>query len=720
MPVIVILDDRVTNRNIFSRLAASLEDGLTVQAFGDPQAALDWTAEHTPDLIITDYKMPGMDGAEFTRRLRAGPGGADVPVIVITVYEDRSFRLRALEAGATDFLQSPVDHQEFLVRARNLLKLGRQQQIIRSRAMMLERELKDSERSREAELRDSRERLAQVIDTVPAMISAVDAAGRCQFVNAYQAEVLGIDPLQCVGKDATTMFGPAHRERSQALDRMVFESGRALPSFEEEVIDRAGRARVFLTTKSPLRDAAHVVASVLTTSLDITERKQAESRLRHLAHHDVLTNLPNRTLLRNRLQRELARGRRGDHMFALLFLDLDRFKGMNDVLGHHLGDRLLQAVAKRLRETARDCDTVARLGGDEFAILQTQLSRREDAEILAQRVIETLAEPFHCEGQELGLTASVGITLHPADANGVDELLRNADMAMYRAKEEGGNTFRFYVADMNRRAFEAVRLEADLRAGIAREQFVLHYQPQMNLRTGRIVGVEALLRWNRPGIGLVRPGEFLPLAEENGLIVPLNAWVLREACAQAARWQRLGLPPLRCSVNLSPVQFRKQDVIALVVAAIEETGLDPTLLDLELTENILMENAESVAATLRELQALGIGLSIDDFGTGYSSLSYIKNFPITRIKIDQSFIRHLKTDPSDTTIVRAIIGLGHDLNLDVIAEGVETVEQFTQLAADGCDEIQGYYLSPPVPAEELRRLVEQGTCLPLPAAAGIG
>lgn len=705
MPLIVILDDRATNRNIYTRLAASLEEGVNVSAFADPVAALEWLADNPPDLVITDYKMPKLDGAEFTRRFRALPGGADTPIVVITVYEDRNLRLRALDAGATDFLQSPVDHQEFLTRARNLLKLSRHQQLIKRRAITLERELQDSERSRQALLRESRERLAQVIDTIPAMISAADTEGRCVFVNAYQAAFSGTEPALAGTGDPVAHFEPRDLERSRALDRLVFESGEALPSFEEEIVDRAGATRVFLTTKSPLRDHARRVASVLTTSLDITERKLAESRLRHMAHHDPLTNLPNRVLLKQRLERELARGRRGDRGFALHFIDLDRFKGVNDVLGHHLGDKLLQAVAKRLSEVARESDTVARLGGDEFAILQQDVARAEDAAALAAQVVETLLLPFHIEEQHLSLTASVGITLSPSDASGVDELLRNADLAMYRAKSEGRNSFRFYAEDMRTRAQRAVALEQDLRRGLARSEFVLHFQPQLDLRSGRIVGAEALLRWQRPGMGLQRPGEFLSLAEENGLIVPINAWVLHDACAKAVCWQKRGLPPLRWSVNLSPVQFRKQNVLDLVLRVLDETGLDPAMLEVELTEGILVENAEAAAQVLRELRNVGVGFSIDDFGSGYSSFSYVKNFPVDRIKIDQSFVRNLKTDPTDTAIVRAIINLGHSLRMQVIAEGVETVEQFTQLAADGCDEIQGYYLSPPVDLEAFERLV---------------
>ena len=584
MPLIVILDDRVTNRNIFSRLASSLDEGVTVRAFGDPLEALDWVDTNPPDLVVTDYKMPGLDGAQFTRRFRDKPNCVDVPVVVITAYADRNFRLRALEAGATDFLQSPVDHHEFVTRARNLLKLRMQQQIIKSRARSLEEKLESSERSREELLRDSREALAQVIDTVPAMISAFDRQGRCVFVNAYQAALAGSSPAELAGRDVGSLFGREQGERSRLLDQLVFETGQALPSFEEEINDQDGLQHVFLTTKSPLRDGINKVIGVLTTSLDITDRKMAESHLRHMAHHDSLTDLPNRILLRERLQRELARGRRGDRLFALHFLDLDRFKAVNDALGHHLGDRLLQQVTRRLGDVVRTEDTVARLGGDEFAILQTDVVAQDEASGLASRIIEALSRPFMCEGHEISISASIGITVHPRDGGDVDELLRNADLAMYRAKSEGRNGYRFYAADMDVHSRETMQLEADLRNALGGDQFVLHYQPQVNLRSGRIVGAEALLRWNRPGWGLLRPGEFLPLAEENGLIVAINTWVLRAACAQAAEWARSGLGSLRVGVNLSPIQFRKQNVYDLVLQALAETKLDPGLLELELTE----------------------------------------------------------------------------------------------------------------------------------------
>ncbi|MDJ0389917.1 EAL domain-containing protein [Roseomonas sp. E05] len=710
MATILILDDRTTNRHIFSRLAQSLDQGIQVKAFGDPALALDWLREHGADLVVTDFRMPGMDGAEFTRRLRAlqqEPTAADIPVIVITAYNDRSYRLEALEAGATDFLLSPVDHCEFLTRARNLLRMREQQQIIQRRAATLQQELEDSTRSREELLRDSRQALAQVIDTVPALISAADRQGRCVFVNAMQARFAGASPETLVGHDVSLLFGPERAAHYRALDRLVFRSGEALPEREEEATGPDGTPRSFLTSKAPFRNARGEMVAVLTTAIDITERKQAERRLGHMVQHDALTGLPNRIGLDERLRRELARGRRGDHFFALLLFDLDRFKAVNDALGHHMGDALLRSVSQRLLQALHPGETLARLGGDEFAILQTEIAGAEQAAALAQRVIAALAEPFLCEGHSLSVSASLGITMHPRDGAEPDELLRNADLAMYRAKAEGRNGWRFFAAPMEAHARQVMQIEADLRQALARGELVLHYQPQVELCSGRIVGAEALLRWQRLGM-LVAPGAFLSVAEETGLIGPINEWVMGEACRQAAAWCAAGLPRLRIGVNLSPVQFRHQDVPAMVLAALEESGLDPRLLELELTEGILMNQGEEMAATLQSLRDRGVHLSVDDFGTGYSSFNYVKNFPVDRLKIDQSFVGGMTSEPNSAAIVRTIIELAHTLGLQVVAEGVETEAQLEALRAEGCDEVQGYYFSRPLPAEAFTRLVQAG------------
>jgi diguanylate cyclase (GGDEF)-like protein/PAS domain S-box-containing protein len=707
MPLIVILDDRATNRKIFSKLAASIESGVTVRSFGDPPELLAWLEHNTPDLIVTDFKMPTMDGAEFIRRFRAQPNSAEIPVIVITVYEEREFRLRALEAGATDFLHSPVDHQEFVTRARNLLKLRKQQIQLATRVDNLAQELKDSERSREEALRDSSERLAQVIDTVPALIRATDLEGRILFVNACQAALLGIGPNEAIGLDMPPVFGEDYVIRSKTLDRKVIKTQAALPSFEEMISDIAGMKRVFLTTKTPLHDCRNAVVGVLTTSLDITDRKHAENHLFYMAHHDALTTLPNRALLADRLRREIARTRRGDRPFALHLVDLDSFKSINDGLGHQIGDQYLIEVANRLSSLMRETDTIARLGGDEFAILQTHVTQSKDAAEMAARIIEAISAPWLHEGKRVISSASVGIAIHPTDGADVQELLRNSDLAMYRAKHDGGNVFRFYASDMNRRARASLVLDSDMREAIAKEQFVLHYQPQIALKTGQVTGAEALLRWRRPGHGLIGPSEFLARAEETGLIVSINDWVLREACRQAQLWQQSGRPPIRISVNLSSIQFFKQNVPLLVAGVLADTGLNPRLLDLELTESIVLHDADAVAKDLEQLRNLGVSISIDDFGTRYSTLTYVKHYPVDRLKIDQCFVRDITTNPSDAAIVRAIVSLGHSLDLEIVAEGVETIEQAALLRAEGCDEVQGFYFAAPMESEKLIEFVSE-------------
>ena len=712
MPVVLILDDRITNRSVYARLAASVEEDVQVEVFADPHEALAWIDTHAVDLIITDYKMPRLDGAQFTQEVRRRPNGADVPIVVITVYNDRSFRLRALEAGATDFLLSPVDHFEFRTRARNLLALRQQQQLLKQHAQTLEEELEVSERTREQLLRNSREALAQVIDTVPALISAADRDGRCVFVNALQAAAVNVNPSDLVGRDVADLLGTMRVARSREADHIVFETGIAYPAYEEELLDEHGQRRVLLTTKAPLRDQDGKVASVLTTSLDITDRKQAEDRLLHLAQHDPLTELPNRNYLSDALTRMLSHAGRTGSQVALHFLDLDRFKTVNDVFGHQVGDRLLKAVSRRLVEAVRGGDVVTRLSGDEFAILQGGVSNEDDAARLAGRISDALNQPFLVNGRELAVSVSVGITLFPRDGRSAAELLRNADLAMYQAKAEGRRAYRFFDATLDEKARSALLLEADLRNALMRGEFELHYQPQVCLRSGKVAGAEALVRWRKPGMGLVSPRDFLSIAEETGLIEPLGAWVLKEACRQAAEWHQNGIGGLRVSVNLSPVQFLRQDIGEVVRTTLAETGLDPTLLELEITEGSLMQNTEEVASTLKSLRADGVRFAIDDFGTGYSVLGYVKSFPVDRLKIDQSFVLNLKNDPADAAICRAVIDLGHALGLQVTAEGVENADQIAELMATGCDEIQGHYFSVPLPGSEFAEFVHRGRTLP--------
>jgi diguanylate cyclase (GGDEF)-like protein/PAS domain S-box-containing protein len=702
MTLILIVDDRSTNRNIFSRLAQLIEENVTVHACATPLSALEWLKDNTPDLVITDYRMPGMDGAQFTKEIRASASGADVPIIVITAYDDRTFRLHALESGATDFLGSPVDYCEFTTRARNLLKLHRQQRYIKGRAQALEQQLRLSERSQEELVRSSREALLQVIDTVPAMISATDSKGRAIFVNAYFADFLDASPAELMGKVLNDLLPTNRKKHRERVHAALFEGGGSSISFEETIIDQSAAERVFMTTKAPMRDASGAVTSVLTTSTDISERKQAERTLRHIALHDVLTNLPNRRMLFERVQHELHDGL--GH-FALHLVDLDRFKAVNDAFGHAGGDQILRQVAERLNECILGRNFVARMSGDEFIVLQLDTEKPDEAEKLAHRIIDCFSRPFFLHNREVRLGCTIGIALAPRDGTNVEKLLKYADLAMYQAKAEGRNTVRFYSPEMEAATLSDIALEADLRKAIYQDQFVLHYQPQIDLASGEIVGAEALVRWARPGVGLTYPNTFMDFAEETGLVNPIGAWVLREACAQAAVWQQLGYPPIRIAVNLSPVQFLGQDLVRLVSETLCVTGLDPKYLELELTETSLLRDTDRTKTILGNLRDLGVRLAIDDFGVGFSSLSYVKNFPVDTLKIDRSFIASLTEDSRDEAIVRAITALAAGLGLKVIAEGVENAQQLKCLCGQSCAEAQGYLFSKPVPAEAFEALL---------------
>jgi diguanylate cyclase (GGDEF)-like protein/PAS domain S-box-containing protein len=711
MPQILILDDRVTNQRILARLAASVEPEASVFTFGHPLEALAWLSHHEVDLVITDFKMPDLDGAEVTRRIRQLPHGADVPVVVVTAYDDRDFRLQALEAGATDFLLAPVDHVEFRTRVRNLLALRRHQQEARRQAERLRQDLEASERLRSALAQESREALAQLIDTVPAMISATDATGRLVFVNARQAALARLPPAALVGQDSTLLFGTERAAFGRELDAEVFARGEALPPFEESTTGPDGARLDLYTTKAPLRDAEGRVVAVLTTSIDITDRKRAEERLLHLAQHDPLTALPNRSYLSERLQECCAHGRRAEDGFALHVLDLDRFKAINDALGHQAGDRLLVQAARRIRSAVREGDLVVRLGGDEFAILQRDVVSVADAAHLAEQIIAALAKPFRLLGRSLAVSASIGVALFPKDGSSADELLRNADLAMYRAKESGRSRFGFFDPEMDAAARKAIQLEGELRRALARREFKLVWQPQVSLRTGRICGAEALLRWRHAARGIVSPAEFLQLAEETGLIAPITEWALAAACAQGLAWARRRAEGLRISVNLSPSLFATRNVRDMVLDALATTGFDPALLDLEITERVLLDKVEEMATTLHSLREVGVSFSIDDFGTGYSSLAHARCFPVQRLKVDRAFIANLATDKADAAIVGAIISLAHGLGMQAVAEGVETAEQLAALRRLGCDEVQGYFVREPITAAELEAMLEADVVL---------
>jgi diguanylate cyclase len=440
--------------------------------------------------------------------------------------------------------------------------------------------------------------------------------------------------------------------------------------------------------------------------------QSAKDELRHLALHDTLTKLPNRTLLEDRIGQTIETCKRAGAVCAVLFVDLDRFKPVNDSLGHIVGDELLRAAAERLRAAVRMEDTVSRLGGDEFVVLLRQLVQAEDALVVAHKVIEAFGAPVRVRGHELRITASIGVSVYPLHGDSAEALISNADAAMHEVKRSGRNDARFFALEMSTRFPEQLALENDLRNAVERRELELHYQPKVNLRTGRTCGTEALVRWRHPRKGLLPPAQFIPLAEETGIIVPLGLWVLREACRQSKAWQDEGLPPLRVAVNISAAQLR-QDLVNDVEAALKDTRLDPKWLELEITESVVMQNASEAVGMLDRLNRMGIHLSIDDFGTGYSSLSYLKRLPLNTLKIDASFIQDISRDHQDAAIVRAIVALAHSLRLLVVAEGVENEAQLRCVRSLGSDQYQGFLHSEPLPAFEFGRFLKASLGLPL-------
>jgi len=549
--------------------------------------------------------------------------------------------------------------------------------------------------------------LENVINSTPDLIFVKNSKLQTILCNNAYAKA--------VGKSREEMYGNTDIENGWDAELVLGNPAKGIRGFMHDDNDALegkdvhnpydpanvdGEIRIFDTHKLPLRDASGTIIGVLGVARDITERKKNQEQIEFLAYHDSLTKLPNRLLAKDRMEKVMAHADRENSKAALLFLDLDNFKTINNSLGHAIGDAFLVAVAERLRECVRDTDTLSRQGGDEFLVMLTGMPSVDAIQTVSEKLLGWLDRPFMIEGIELATSLSIGVAVYPDDGRDFDTLLKKADAAMYQAKEAGRNTFSFYTEQMNINATEHLYIRSGLRQALEKSELVLHYQPQINLSSGRIVGAEALIRWNHPELGMVPPDRFIPVAEDSGLIVPIGEWVLQEACRQAAAWQQAGWPGLVVAVNLSSVQFKRGDLEKSVIQALTRSGLEPGSLELELTESILIQDTEKVLDTVRRLKSLGIKLSIDDFGTGYSSLSYLKSFAVDKLKIDQSFIRNMANDPGDAAIVHAVIQMARSLNLKTIAEGVEDEGMLKPLRLHHCDEVQGYYFARPMPADE--------------------
>jgi len=564
----------------------------------------------------------------------------------------------------------------------------------------------------EDELFAEKERAQITLDSIGDAVICTDLAGNISFLNRVAEKMTGWSEQDAEGRpmaEVLRILDSATRETiPNPMDMAVAENRTLSLPANCQLVQRSGKEIPIEDSVSPIHDREGKVTGAVIVFRDVSAAQAMAQQMAYSAQHDFLTGLPNRMLFNDRVNQAIITAPRRKKSVAVLFLDLDGFKHINDSLGHSIGDKLLQSVAKRLTECSRNSDTVSRQGGDEFVVLLSEVEQAQDASISAERILKTIAACHSIDGHDIYVTTSIGISVQPDDGMDGETLIKNADTAMYHAKANGRQSYQFFEQAMNIRAVARQSVEADLRRALEREEFTLHFQPKVDLRTGGITGAEALIRWLHPTRGMVPPAEFIPIAEDCGLVLPIGNWVLRESCRQARAWLDAELPLKTVAVNISAMEFRDKHFLEGVLATLNQTGLDPGFLELELTEGLLMKNAESTEFILKTLRARGVQVAIDDFGTGYSSLSYLTRFPIDTLKIDQSFVRRITTAPGDTPVVIAIIGLSRSLNMRVVAEGVETQQEMVFLQAHACDEAQGYYFSRPVPAEQFAMLLKTG------------
>jgi diguanylate cyclase (GGDEF)-like protein/PAS domain S-box-containing protein len=645
--------------------------------------------EFRPDVILSDFSMPRFDGMEacaIARETRS-----DIPFIFVSGTIGEEYAVRALHLGAIDYVLKT-----------NLIRLP----------PAVERAVRDARARVEARKTDEARRKTErrfqaLIENSADAIVLVDAEGTVQYRSPPTARLLGYSDDERVGRSILELVHPEDEAGVRtSIGECLRAPGRPV-AFQCRARDKSGGWKALDGSLNNLT-ADEAIGAIVVNCRDITERREAEQRLAYLSQFDSLTGLPNRNLFRDRLDQGLGQARRHQWLVAVVLVNLDRFKIVNETLGHGAGDKLLVQAAERVSHAVRAGDTVARFGADEFALALSNLARPDDASMVAQTVLDALGRPFEIEGQRVYVSASLGIAVSPDDGVSGDVLLKNADAAMHRVKEQGRNSFQFYLPEMNERAVQRLQLETALRGALERGEFALHYQPKATLATGAISGFEALLRWRQSDRRLMSPARFIPVLEDTGLIVPVGDWVMSSACLQIRAWQRQGLGSRSVAVNLSARQFQQPGLDAAIARLIEETGVDPRLLDLELTESLLMRDAEQAVRVLKTLKSYGVRIAVDDFGTGYSSLAYLKRFPLDALKIDRAFVRDVTTDPDDAAIAIAIINLAHSLKLKVIAEGVETPAQLRFLREHGCDEIQGYVFAEPLPPQDCTPMLAQG------------
>ena len=640
--------------------------------------------------IFLNLSLPDSQGVEtFDKLVLAVPG---VPTLIIAGASEVGIALEGMRRGAKDYLlEGRLDRDSFVRAVRN----------------MAERKTAEELLFRE------KERAQVTLDSIGDAVLSTDLEGKVVYLNVVAEKITGWTREEAAGKSIEEVFvivDGGTREPCANPLRSAIQKNRTVGLTPNCILIRRDGAEFAIEdSAAPIHDQHGLATGAVIVFHDVSVARAMGAEMSHMAQHDTLTNLPNRTLLQDRLTQAIATASRNDSRIAVLFLDLDGFKNINDSLSHATGDRLLQLVAKRLLAAVRTSDTVCRMGGDEFVILLSEVAHAGDAGVKAGKILSALSAPFEMEQNTLRITGSIGLSTYPEDGRSAELLIRNADLAMYQAKEKGRSNYQFFEKGMNVRAVERQSIEGDLRFALERDELVMHYQPKVDLRTGGITGVEALLRWQHPERGLVGPLQFISIAEDCGLMLPIGQWVLRESCRQAKAWQDAGLPAIEMAVNVSSVEFRSDKFLEDISTILKETGLKPRYLELELTESVLMQHAEFSVPVLQKLKAMGVRLAIDDFGTGYSSLSYLRQFPIDTLKIDQSFTHEINADTDEATIISAVINMGCHLKHRVIAEGVETAEQLAFLRAHGCDEGQGYYFGRAMTALETSKLLDLGT-----------
>lgn len=676
-----------------------------------------------PDVILLDVMLPGQNGFEICRCLKADAKTRDIPVIFMTALSEENDKLAGFEAGGVDYITKPLRVGELLVRVDTHLKLRLMQKQLQMQNLQLQQhrqklerqvaertaELSASNRSLEAEvcerqraeaaLTESERKHRSLVENTPDTIARYDRNCRCLYANPKMIEEFGGKVEWIVNRTpAEFPHGGDSAIDYEARIGQVFADGQPT-DFELSWQSTEGRQIVSYIRLTPEFSTDGGIVSVLAVGRNITEIDQYRSSIHRLAFYDVLTNLPNRALLAERMRQTITYASQHGDRFALLLLDLDRFKDVNDMLGHSMGDLLLRDVAERLQQCVRTDDMIARLGGDEFAIL-LPLGEGDDMALMADKIVRVFEQPFQVSDRELFISASIGIVLYPGDCANIDTLFRYADSAMYHAKKLGRNNFQFYARELTARSGERIALEAALRHARNNDELELYYQPQVDLATGHITGAEALVRWNRREVGRVTPDKFIPVAENSGLIVSIGEWILLTACQTAVQWNIGRSIPFKIAVNLSTRQFLQNDLLASVRSILQETQCRPEWLKLEITESLLLDDSNEILDVLNAFDAMGLALSIDDFGTGYSALSYLNRFPVSQIKIDQSFVRDIPADQGKSELVKAMISIAQALHLELVAEGVETREQADYLNRHGCPAAQGYLFGKPMPYAE--------------------